>query len=154
MKRPALGADLVIPLLALAFAVYFFFSIADLGWEAKANGVLVGAILVVLIALQLVRMALQVARGAASLRVDVDRTRLIQRAGLVATAALFIATLELLGLTLGLAAAMFAALKILGVRSRAALVALPLVVAAAAYLLFIALLQSEFPHGPIEKLLS
>jgi hypothetical protein len=40
------------------------------------------------------------------------------------------------------------------VRSRAALVVLPLVVAAAAYLLFIALLQSEFPRGPIEKLLS
>jgi hypothetical protein len=37
-KAP-LGADLVIPALALGFAIYFFFSIADLVWEAKANGV-------------------------------------------------------------------------------------------------------------------
>jgi hypothetical protein len=30
----------------------------------------------------------------------------------------------------------------------------PLAVALAAYLLFVALLQSDIPHGPIERLLS
>ncbi len=44
MKK-ALGADLVIPALALSFAAYFFVSIADLAWEAKANGVVIGGIL-------------------------------------------------------------------------------------------------------------
>ncbi len=32
-----LGADLVIPGLALCFTVYFYVSIADLAWEAKEN---------------------------------------------------------------------------------------------------------------------
>ena len=41
--KPPLGADLVIPALALGFAVYFFVSIADLAWEAKANGMVIGA---------------------------------------------------------------------------------------------------------------
>jgi hypothetical protein len=156
-RRTPLGADLVIPALALGFAVYFFFDIAELAWEAKANGVLIGAVLVFLIALQLARMARQLARGEGDLRADplwqpADVTR--KRLGMVAVTVAFIATLPWLGLTLGLLAGMAAALWVMGVRSRATLVWLPLVVAASAYLLFILLLQSEFPHGPIEKLLS
>ena len=155
-KAP-LGADLVIPVLALGFAAYFFVSIAELAWEAKANGVLIGAILVILIALQLARMARQLAGGAGSLRADAlwqpaDVTR--KRLGMVAVTAAFIATLPWLGLTLGLLAAMLAALLVMGVRRRATLIWLPLGIAAAAYLLFIVALQSDFPHGPIEKLLS
>ena len=64
MKSPR-GADLVIPALALGFAAYFFYSIADLAWEAKANGVVIGGVLVTLIAIQVVRTALEVARGKA-----------------------------------------------------------------------------------------
>jgi hypothetical protein len=66
----------------------------------------------------------------------------------------FIATLQWLGVTLGLLLALLAALWIMGVRSRRALILVPLAVAAAVYLLFIVLLQSDIPHGPIEKLLS
>ena len=62
-SKAPLGADLVIPALALGFAVYFFFSIADLAWEAKANGVLIGTVLVSLIAIQLVRVGVQLAKG-------------------------------------------------------------------------------------------
>ena len=54
-KAPA-GADLVIPLLALGFAAYFFWSIADLAWEAKANGVIIGSILVALVLLQVAQI--------------------------------------------------------------------------------------------------
>ncbi len=155
--RAPLGADLVIPALALGFASYFFFSIAELPWEAKANGALIGAILVLLIALQLVRMARQLARGEGDLRADplwrpAEVTR--KRLGMIAVTAAFIATLPWLGLTLGLFAAMLAALAVMGVRRPAPLIGLPLAIAAAAYLLFIVALQSDFPHGPIEKLLS
>ena len=154
-KQP-LGADLVIPLLALGFAAYFFVSIAELAWEAKANAVLIGTILVVLIAVQLARMGRQLARGEG----DLSTAPLWQpaevtgkRLGMVAVTVAFIATLPWLGLTLGLFA-MLVALWVMGVRRRPVLVALPFAVAAAAYLLFILLLQSDFPHGPIEKLLS
>ena len=59
MKK-ALGADLVIPALALGFAAYFFVSIADLAWEAKANGVVIGGILVALIVIQCARIGIRV----------------------------------------------------------------------------------------------
>jgi hypothetical protein len=155
VKSPR-GADLIIPALALGFAAYFFYSIADLAWEAKANGVVIGGVLVTLIAIQVVRTALQVARGKAHLGVYpvlAPRDVLGKRIGLVAITVAFIATLHWLGLTLGLFAAMVAALWVMGARGKV-LAVLPLAVAAAAYLLFVALLKSDIPHGPIERLFS
>jgi len=155
VKQPQ-GADLVIPALALGFAVYFFVSIADLAWEAKANGMVIGAILVGLIALQLVRIGIRLAKGQANLGFSPlwePREALGKRVGMVAVTIAFIATLNWLGLTLGLALALFAALWIMGARGKT-LAIVPLAVALAAYLLFVALLQSDIPHGPIERLLS
>jgi hypothetical protein len=155
VKHPA-GADLVIPALALAFAVYFFFSIADLAWEAKANGVVIGGVLVALILIQIIRSGMHLARGAASFAFDPlwqPRDALVKRLGMVFVTIAFIATLNWLGLTLGLALALLAALWIMGARGKT-LVLIPVTVAAAAYLLFVALLQSDIPHGPIERLFS
>ena len=151
------GADLVIPLLALGFAIYFFFSIHDLAWEAKANGVIIGSALVVLVAIQLVRIGLDVARGAGNLRADLlwqPRDVLVKRLALVAITIVFIATLKWLGLTLGLLAGMLAALWMMGVRRPRVLLGVAFTVAASAYLLFMVLLETRFPRGPLERLLS
>lgn len=155
MKNP-LGADLVIPALALGFAVYFFVSIADLAWEAKANGVVIGSVLVFLILVQVIRIGREFFRRNASLALDPlwqPRDALLKRVGMVIVTIAFIATLKWLGLTLGLALALLAALWIMGARGKA-LALIPLTVAAAAYLLFVALLHSDIPHGPIERLFS
>lgn len=155
-KAP-LGADLVIPTLALGFAIYFFFSIADLAWEAKANGVLIGVVLLVLIAVQLARIGTRLARGEGDLRADalwLPRDALGKRVAMVALTVVFIAALEWLGLTLSLLLAMLAALYVMGVRKLSTLLWVSSAVAAAAYLLFIATLDSAFPHGPIERLLA
>ena len=155
MRKP-LGADLVIPALALGFAAYFFVSIADLAWEAKANGMVIGGILVLLIAIQLARIAIRVVKGRASLGLSglwEPREVLGKRVGMVLVTIAFIATMHWLGVTLGMLLALFASLWILGVRSRKALVLVPLAVAACVYLLFVAALQSDIPHGPVEWLL-
>src|SRR6185295_12868264 len=136
VKNP-LGADLVIPALALGFAAYFFVSVADLAWEAKANGVMIGGILVVLIAAQVIRIAVQVAKRKADLRFSArwePRDALGKRVGMVLITIAFIATLDWLGLTLGLLLALFAALWIMGARGKT-LAIVPLAVALAAYLL-------------------
>lgn len=155
LRVPA-GGDLVIPALALAFAAYFFFSIADLAWEAKANGVVIGAVLLVLVVVQLVRTGLRLYRGEASFGFDTlvsPLDALPKRVGLVLVTVAFIATLQWLGVTLGLLLALLASLWILGVRSRRALVLVPLAVAAAVYLLFVAALQTDIPHGPVELMM-
>ena len=156
-RKAPLGADLVIPALALGFAGYFFWSIADLAWEAKANGVVIGAALVGLVALQIVLIAVQVAKGKGDLRADPlwqPSDVLGKRVGMVLVTVAFIAALQLLGLTLSLLLAMAAALVVMGVRKLSTVLWISLAVAAAAYVLFIAILDSSFPHGPIEKLLS
>jgi hypothetical protein len=156
-ERTPLGADLVIPLLALGFAIYFFWSIADLAWDAKANAVVIGTALVVLVAVQLVSIAVQVAKGRGDLRTDPlwqPTDVLWKRVGLVLVTVAFIVSLQLLGLTLALLIAMAAALAIMGVRKLSTIVWISVAVAAAAYILFIAVLDSAFPHGPIEKLFS
>ena len=155
-KTP-LGADLVIPLLALAFAAYFFWSIAGLAWEAKANGVLIGTVLVGLVAIQLARMGRELARGAGDLRLDplwLPRDALVKRVGMVLLTVAFIAALDWLGLTLSLFLAMALALRLMGVRRPATILRVSCAVAGAAYLLFVAILDSAFPHGPIEQLLA
>lgn len=152
-----LGADLVIPLLALAFAAYFFYSISGLVWEAKANGAIIGTILVVLAVAQLTRIGLAVARGRANLRTDAlwqPQEALGKRIGMVVVTILFIATIEWLGLTLGLLLWMLASLWAMGVRRPKVLIGISVVVAASAYVLFIATLDSAFPHGPIENLIA
>ena len=153
----ALGADLVIPALALAFAVYFFASTADLAWEAKTNGVVIGGTLVFLIALQLGRVALRVMRGPGRLGFDplwLPRDLVWKRLGLVVITAAFIGVMPWLGLTLALWLGMLAQLWIIGVRRPRILILLPTVTAAAVCALFIGLLDSGFPHGPIENLLA
>ena len=155
-KTP-LGADLVIPVLALAFAIYFFWSIADLAWEAKANGVVIGVALITLLVVQVARIALAVAQGRGDLRTDTlwqPRDVLLKRIGMVVVTVAFILLLQVLGLTLSLFASMAAALWLMGVRRPPVLLGISFGVAAAAYLLFIAVLDAGFPHGVIEKILS
>ncbi len=152
-----LGADLVIPLLALGFATYFFISISELAWEAKANGVIIGTALVTLVLAQVARIAHRVAKGRGDLSMRVlwePRDALPKRFGMVLATIGFIATLKWLGLTLGLCAWMVVALWVMGVRNRKVIAAISIVTSAAAYLLFIAALNASFPHGPVERLLS
>ncbi len=95
-ERPALGADLIIPGLALAFTTYFLITTLNLTWEAKANGVVVGIVLYILIAAQLVRIGRRVAAGEATLGLgELARfdTAQKQRIALVVITALFVLTL-------------------------------------------------------------
>ena len=156
-ENKSLGADLVIPALALAFAIYFFVDIADLGWEAKANGVLIGTILVILIGIQGVRLGLSAARGEGGLGFETllgPRELLPKRLGMVAITIAFIAGVQWLGLTAALFLAMLAALRLMGLTSWKKNLLLSFVVAALAYGLFIALLDSDMPHGPVERVLA
>ena len=155
--KSQLGADLVIPALALGFAIYFFWSIADLAWEAKANGVVIGVALIALVVAQVARIAWAVAQGRADLRTGTlwePREVLLKRLGMVAVTVAFILLLQVLGLTLALFASMTIALWLMGVRRVPLILGISFGVATAAYLLFIALLDAGFPHGLIENILS
>lgn len=155
--KAALGADFIIPLLALAFAAYFFVSISELAWEAKANGVLIGSILVILVGVQLVRLGVRLARregGPGIERLLAPREALPKRIGLVLITVVFIVAMDWLGVTLALFLAMAASLHLMGLRKPMRILGVAFAVAACAYLLFVALLESDIPHGPVERAVS
>jgi hypothetical protein len=156
-RRPALGADLIIPVLAAAFTIYFLASSAGLVWEARANGTLIGICLLALILLQVVRVAAQVRAGRATLGFGslLERsTAQYQRLGILLILIAFVVTIPWLGTTLGLFLVMIAAMWVLGVREWRTLIGIAFAVAASVYILFIALLASRLPTGPVERLLA
>jgi hypothetical protein len=155
-KRQALGADLIIPVLAAGLTIYFLVNTAGLVWEARANGTVIGATLLILVAVQLVRVGVEVRRGRASLGFGslLERSTVqAQRLGLLVVLAAFIAAIPWVGTTLGLFLALCASMWLLGVRDPRALLGIPLAVAASVYVLFVVLLQSRLPVGPIEHFL-
>jgi apolipoprotein N-acyltransferase len=157
VRRPALGADLIIPVLAAGLTIYFLVNTAGLVWEARANGTVIGIALLILVAAQLAKIARQVSRVHGSLGLGrlVERSPVqAQRLGLLATMTVFIATIPWVGTTLGLFLAMFTSMAILGVRDWRALFGVSFAVAAVVYLLFIVLLQSRLPVGPVETFLA
>jgi hypothetical protein len=154
--RPALGADLIIPCLAAGLTIYFLVSTSSMVWEARANGTVIGAALLVLVAVQVVKILRQRWAGAGTLGFGAltERSPIqAQRLGLLAVIALFIALIPFVGTTVGLFASMLACMRILGVRDWRMLVGISFAVAATVYCLFILLLQSRLPLGPVETAL-
>jgi hypothetical protein len=149
-----LGADLVIPVLALLFSLYFFFDIAGLAWEAKSNGVIVGSILVLLVLIQIGRIARTRLRGEGKLgfgRLIEPREKLLPRIVLVVLLGAMVATIGITGTTLGLFLLMLSSMMLLGVRDWRPLLGVSLSVALGVYVAFILLLGTKLPAGPVER---
>jgi hypothetical protein len=154
--RRALGADVVIPALALGFTLYFLYSVSGLEWEAKANGVIVGTMLLVLVGAQFVRVGLAMARGRGRLDFSAlftPREALPKRVGMLAITIAFVACVPWAGLGLGLFVALAAAFVVMGVRGAKHVLVVSLLVAAASSLLFTVALDSSLPRGPVEDVL-
>lgn len=153
-RRPALGAELVIPLLAVGLTTYFLYSVSGVEWEAKANGVIVGSMLLLLVGVQVVRLIVTFARGrseAGFAPLLQPREALPKRIGMLVVTIAFVASVKWLGLALGLFGALVAALLVMGVRGkRVPIVAFS--VALACSLLFTVALDSGLPQGPVENL--
>jgi hypothetical protein len=149
--KPA-GQELIIPALALAFTGYYFWTVQELAWEAKANGIVIGAVLLVLVALLVVRLAWRIAQGQASLRVtlggdrETDRLRLT----LLALIAAFIVVLPFLGTVISLALLLAAAMWFCGARHMPSLVGVAIVTPLLVWLTLIVGLGTRFPLGPFE----
>ncbi len=154
--RSALGADLIIPALAAALTIYFLASTASLVWEARANGTVIGAVLLILIFMQIIKVGRRLSAGQSTFSFGdlVERSPVqAQRLGLLAILALFILIIPWVGTTLGLLLSMMAGMWILGVRDLRYLLGISFAVAASVYILFIVLLKSRLPSGPVESVL-
>ncbi len=156
-ERRARGAELLIPLLAFAFTVYYVWSIQGTPWTAKVSAYLIGSILVLLLAVFSVRVLVEVARGRAGLGVGAiaaPRTFLVRRLTLLVLTLAYVLVLEWGGFTLTTAVFLYLAMLVLGGwRIQRAALALSLTYALGGYLLFVVAFQTRFPAGPFENLM-
>ena len=150
------GDDLVFPIMALLFAIYYFYTIKDLSWEAQINGLMIGSILVVLVLIFLIRTGLEVIRGKASLKskslFKVNRTQMV-KFGLLALAAGYVLVIPWAGYTMTTFTFLLASMLLLGVHSAAKLIGISLVMSLTGYYFFIELLDTRFAPGPFENLI-
>jgi hypothetical protein len=155
-KRVALGAELVLPVIALAFAIYFLVDTAELQWEAKANGVIIGGLLLLLLAVQFVRSVVAYMRGRADLSFGAllqPRDVFYKRLGMMAITIALVATVPWLGVGLGLFLSLTAGLLVMGVRGVGHALLVAFGVALTCSVLFTVVLDSGLPRGPVEHLL-
>ena len=151
------GADFIIPVLAVALVVYYSATTLGMTWEAKVTGVVIGAVLIPLSLIHLVRMVGAILRGHGTFGFGdlLSNSRFNrQRFGLVALIAAFIASLPWVGTTGGLFLLLVGCMLVMGVRSLRALLGVAIVTSAVVYVLLIHLLNSRLPRGPVENLIA
>lgn len=153
-KRAA-GTDLIIPGLAVTFTAYFFWTVAELDWEAKANGLVVGSLLVLLVGLLLVRTGVQVARGEASLAIDfggwTEPNR--RRVALIAITVAFLLILPILGTSISLALMLLASMWVMGARHWPSLVCVAIALPLLTWASLMVFIGTRLPQGPFEALM-
>ena len=152
-----IGADFIIPLLASILAIYYLATTTDLVWEARAAGIVVGVPLLAMCVVHIARMGVRITTRRASLGTgDLFANNLFnrQRLGLAVLVALFVATIEWTGTTLGMLVFLTGSMLVLGVRSIRIIAGISIVTSSLVYVLLIVLLSSRLPQGPIEKLLA
>ena len=156
-EKKHIGAELIIPAAALAFTIYYFSTIIDSPWTAQVSAFLIGAVLITLIVILIVRSAVAVIGGKADLGMEelvAPRALIPKRVGLFALTLGFIFFVQWGGFTLTVFIFLcFAMLLLTGARRVKLVLLLSLGLSVGGYLLFILAFDTRYPDGPIEHLL-
>ena len=156
-SRRSIGGELIIPIVAVAFTLYFFTSIIDSPWEAQVNAFFVGSILLGLVVILLIKLGRELVAGAADLRLGalIEPVSVAPKRLLVLLLAIgYVAAIEWLGFTLTTFVFLAAAMLVLnGGRRPGFVLGLAAGLALGGYLLFMIAFQTRFPKGPFEWLM-
>ena len=155
--KRALGAELVIPVAALLFTLYYFWTILESPWTAQASAFFVGTILIVLVLIFIVLTFRWVARGDGdwSFHTLFEPHAYVRlRVALLALTVGYIAVISFLGFTITTFLFLVLAMLLLNRGRRARLsVALAAILSLGGYLLFVVAFDTNFPAGPFENLM-
>lgn len=155
--KKSIGGELVIPIAAVLFTLYYFWTIIDVPWIAQVSAFFVGSILLALLAIFFVRTYLTVRRGDADLRLHtlIEPTWFLPtRLGLFALTLGFVVFIRWAGFTLTTFAFLSLAMLLLGKgRRKGLIIALSAICSLGGYLLFVVAFHTRFPEGPFEALM-
>ncbi len=151
------GGELVIPVAALLFTIYYFVTIIDVPWTAQVSALFVGTILIVLIGVFLVKTVKAVRAGEADFGMQalVEPVSFIpKRLVLFAITFGFVLFVEYLGFTITSFLFLCSAMLVLGNgRKKVLIVSLSAILSLAGWALFIWAFDTRFPAGPFENLM-
>ena len=154
----SIGGELIIPVAAIAFTVYYFTTILDVPWSAQVSAFFIGSILILLIIVYFIRTAVELSRGEVSLRLGqiLEPVSFIPRR--IALAALILGYIALIrwgGFTLTTFVFLALAMLLLNEGRRKGLILiLSAVFAIGGWLLFIVAFEIRFPAGPFEQFMN
>ncbi len=150
--------DLVIPAMALAFAIYYLTTITEVPWIAQASAVVVSGLLLIAILAFTVRTIVRMKAGSETISLhglQVDRPVTLKRVGLLALAVGYVWFIEDLGFTISTIIFLFLAIVLLSSFANwrnAAVIATAC--ALIGYFVFIFIFETRFPKGPVETFMA
>lgn len=147
----------MIPVLAVAFTLYFFSTIWNSPWTAQVSAFLVGGILLVVSGIFIVRCVIWLLRSEGSLGfsniASMDDIR-SGRIGLMATTIGFCVFIENLGFTLTTFLFLLISITLLAKGKRFGFIlVLSAVISLVGWAVFILAFDTRFPHGAFETLM-
>jgi hypothetical protein len=154
-KKKGIGAELLIPIAALFFTFYYFWTIWNSPWTAQVSAFFIGAILIVLVIIFFLKISVALYRKEADLGIGgllAPSSLLPVRIGLFLTTLGYVVLVKWGGFTLTTWAFLFGAMLILSRGRRKRLIfILSAALALSGYLLFIVAFETRFPRGPFEN---
>lgn len=155
--KKQIGGELVIPVAALIFTLYYFSTIVDSPWTAQVSAFFIGSILLMLIAIFFVKSAIAWRAGEVSLGMDdlaEPRSFIPKRLVLFGLTLGFIVVVQWGGFTITTFVFLGLSMLLLSGRRRWRLIlGLSAGLAIGGYLLFILAFDTRFPDGPFEQLM-
>jgi hypothetical protein len=156
-KRKPIGGELVIPVMAFFFTLYYFWTIVDVPWSAQVSALFVGTILICLIVLFVFRCVSRIRKGEASLQIGplFEPTSYVpKRLALLGLTLGFIFFVQYLGFTITVFLFMSGAMLLLSNgKNKGFIISLVAVLSLAGWALFIWAFNTRFPAGPFENMM-
>lgn len=153
-SRKPVGADLIIPVTAAAYAIYYVWSVSDFPFEAQFSGLVLAGLVVLLTLIYFARIALGFAQGRYSLGFGRFLGPQEGRAGRLVFVGLIVAYIVVvpyLGFTMTTFSFLVSAFLVNGARPVWRPIALAAAASLVGWLFFILLLDTRFPQGPFER---
>lgn len=156
-ERKPIGGELVIPVVAFIFTLYYFWTIVDVPWSAQVSAFFVGTILIGLICAFVFKCVGRIRSGEASLQIGplfAPKSYVLKRLALLGLTLGFIFFVQYLGFTITVFLFLSGSMLLLSNgRKKVFIISLSAILSLAGWALFIWAFNTRFPAGPFENMM-
>ena len=156
-ERKPIGGELIIPIMAVIFTLYYFWTILEVPWSAQVSAFFVGSILIVLVGILFFKTIVVLRRGEASLRIGPlfnPTSYISKRLALLGLTVGFIFFVQYLGFTITVFLFLTSSMLLLSNgHKKGFILFLSALLSLSGWALFIWTFNTRFPAGPFETMM-